>query len=333
MPVTFTVVPGDAVVLHTYDPSRNEPAQVVDVTRDSDPNDADAMWTPGESFTDSLAGFTIDVDSSNASGFGVTVVRGWRLRMPATGPGTVTGAPTGACSARCEHSAAARGSTVALTAQPNAGAQFLGWSGACSGTGACTVKLDGNRVVGAKFAVPVTIVSAIERPGAVMGAAYADTVRAAGGNGVFDWRLSSGDLPAGVALTPTGVLRGTPTSSGSFRFTATATSDDLSGQREFTLVVTKPTLAASAVLDALLAGGSTLTPDERSFLDLLGNRNGRLDLGDARAWLVDIKALQADAAPGESMPALARLGEAQVSARSARTSRHRAATKVGDGRP
>lgn len=325
-------VPGDAVVLHTYDPSRNEPAHVVDVTRNGDPNDAGAMWTTGESFTDSLAGFTIEVDSSNASGFGVTVVRDWRLRMQPTGPGSIAGAPTGACTARCEHIAATRGSTVTLTAEPNAGAQFLGWSGACTGTSACTVTLDGNRLVGAKFVVPVTITSVSDRRGAVMGAAYADTVRATGGNGVFDWRLSSGDLPEGVSLEPNGVLRGTPTKSGSFRFTATVASDDLSVQREFVIVVAKPTLAANAVLDALLAGGSALTADEKNYLDLLGNRNGRVDLGDVRAWLVDTKALQADAVPSDVMAALTRLGSS-TSSSSAKTSRRASSSNVRSARP
>jgi M6 family metalloprotease-like protein len=326
-------VPADGVVLHTYDRSRSEPAQVVDVTRDSDPNDAGATWTPGESFTDSLAGFTIDVDSSNASGSGVTVVRGWRLRMQANGPGAIIGAPTGTCTSRCDHIAAVRGSTVALAAQPNAGAQLLGWSGACTGTGECTVKLDGNRFVGATFAVPVTITSASERRAAVMGAAYADTVRATGGSGVFTWRVTSGDLPPGIALESSGVLRGTATASGSFHFTATATSDALSAQREFVLTVAKPALAASTVLDALLAGGSALTADERNYLDLLGNHNGRVDLGDVRAWLVDVGALQADARPAEAIPALARLGAARSPARSSATSRIPTTTRVRDTRP
>jgi M6 family metalloprotease-like protein len=326
-------VPADGVVLHTYDPSRSEPAQVVDVTRDSDPNDAGATWAPGESFTDSLAGFTIDVDSANASGSGVTVVRGWRLRMQTNGPGAIAGAPTGTCTSRCDHVAAVRGSTVALAAQPNAGALFLGWSGACTGTGECTVKLDGNRVVGATFAVPVTIASASERRPAVMGAAYADTLRATGGSRVFTWRVTSGDLPPGIALEPSGVLRGTATAGGSFHFIASATSDAQSAQREFVLTVAKPTLAASTVLDALLAGGTALTADERNYLDLLGNHNGRVDLGDVRAWLVDVKALQADAPPAQAIPALARLGATRSPTRSSATSRMPTTTRVRDTRP
>ncbi|MFM9077251.1 MAG: InlB B-repeat-containing protein, partial [Solirubrobacterales bacterium] len=41
---------------------------------------------------------------------------------------------------------------VQLQATPAAGQVFTGWTGACSGTGACQVTLDQNRSVGASFA-------------------------------------------------------------------------------------------------------------------------------------------------------------------------------------
>ena len=56
--------------------------------------------------------------------------------------------------------------------------------------------------------------------------------------------------------------------------------------RELHLVVAKPQLAEQAVLDQLLGAG-TLTADQARFLDLLGNGNGRVDVGDVRAWLAD----------------------------------------------
>jgi hypothetical protein len=166
-----------------------------------------------------------------------------------------------------------------------------------------------------------------------MGAAYADTVRATGGNSAFDWRVVSGALPAGLTLDPNGVLRGTPASSGTFQFTASATSDGLSAQRDFELIVTKPAIAAAAVLDLLLAGSSALTADERSFLDLLGNRNGRVDVGDVRAWLVDTGALPAAAPSSESMAALSRLRERQSPTSDPTTARVPAATERREARP
>ena len=64
-------LPGDAVVLHHVDLSRG--AYVVDPDNDGDPNDAGAMWLPGETFTDNAAGVTVRVESSIADGYEVTV--------------------------------------------------------------------------------------------------------------------------------------------------------------------------------------------------------------------------------------------------------------------
>jgi uncharacterized repeat protein (TIGR02543 family) len=75
------------------------------------------------------------------------------------GSGTVSSAPGGitcggACSAPYDS-----GTTVTLTATPDAGSSFLGWDGACSGTGPCTVVMDAARSVGARFgrAFPLTV--------------------------------------------------------------------------------------------------------------------------------------------------------------------------------
>ena len=55
--------------------------------------------------------------------------------------GTVTSSPAGiSCGSTCGASFPT-GTTVTLTASPAAGATFSGWSGACSGTGPCTLTL------------------------------------------------------------------------------------------------------------------------------------------------------------------------------------------------
>jgi 5-hydroxyisourate hydrolase-like protein (transthyretin family) len=70
------------------------------------------------------------------------------------GAGTVTSSPAGiscgsACSARF-----AVGSRLTLTATPAPGSTFAGWTGACSGTGTCQVRLVGSDLdVGAVFTV------------------------------------------------------------------------------------------------------------------------------------------------------------------------------------
>ncbi len=56
-------IPGQAVVLHHVDTSRNNPAWVVDADGSGNPNDAGAMWMPGETFHDSAHGVLLHVEA------------------------------------------------------------------------------------------------------------------------------------------------------------------------------------------------------------------------------------------------------------------------------
>jgi hypothetical protein len=68
-----------------------------------------------------------------------------------SGGGTVTSAPSGInCGSTCSSSFAS-GTTVTLNASPASGSSFAGWSGACSGTGSCTVSMTSARSVTATF--------------------------------------------------------------------------------------------------------------------------------------------------------------------------------------
>jgi sugar lactone lactonase YvrE len=89
-----------------------------------------------------------------------------------TGSGTVTSTPGGiSCGATCS-APFAQGSSVTLTATPAAGSVFAGWSGACSGTGTCTVDMTSARTVTATFsaAPPPQQTLTVTRAGAGSGA-------------------------------------------------------------------------------------------------------------------------------------------------------------------
>ncbi len=79
------------------------------------------------------------------------------VEVDGTGVGTVTGGGIGNCSGSCSASETPQ-STVTLTATPASGSTFTGWSGACSGTGTCTVALPYDQNVIATFSSggPVT---------------------------------------------------------------------------------------------------------------------------------------------------------------------------------
>jgi hypothetical protein len=92
-------------------------------------------------------GATVMLTVSNTATHTLTVAKG------GTGTGNVTSSPPGIdCGATC-NAQFGEGSTVTLTASPSAHSAFTGWSGGgCSGTGACTVTLNGATKVTATFA-------------------------------------------------------------------------------------------------------------------------------------------------------------------------------------
>lgn len=78
----------------------------------------------------------------------------FRLSVDKTGSGRVVSTPAAIdCGDTCAADFAT-GTRVTLTPTPGAGWTFGGWSGACSGTGACTVTMSAARSVGADFLPP-----------------------------------------------------------------------------------------------------------------------------------------------------------------------------------
>jgi hypothetical protein len=77
------------------------------------------------------------------------------LAKAGDGKGEVKSAPAGVvCGNGCAGATGtfAYATVVTLTAKPAGGSLFIGWSGACSGTGTCVVTIDGNKSVTATFA-------------------------------------------------------------------------------------------------------------------------------------------------------------------------------------
>ncbi len=82
------------------------------------------------------------------------------------GSGAVSSKPAGiSCGATCSHTYIT-GTTVTLTATPASGSVFSGWSGACSGTGGCSVTMSQAQSVSATFTLqssaPVCLVPKVK---------------------------------------------------------------------------------------------------------------------------------------------------------------------------
>ena len=79
------------------------------------------------------------------------------ITLAGTGSGTVTSTPAGiSCKPTCSASFAA-GTSVKLTTAPAKGDYLSGWSGACKGTSACTVVMNGNLSATATFNINQTV--------------------------------------------------------------------------------------------------------------------------------------------------------------------------------
>jgi hypothetical protein len=231
---------------------------------------ATAGWAPGSMLADSLGGAYVRVDSATAAGYAVTVTRGWPLAVQvvtAGGTGSTVRVNGLTCGARCTAAAGARGDQRTVTPTAAAGSMFLGWGGACEGTGAsCAVSMNGYREVSARFGAVVSIAAPAESRRAVVGTGYADTLRASGGTGQYSWAVTSGSLPAGLTLDgATGVVGGTPSASGTARVVIAATSLTSTATAAITIRVVRPTVVTSdSVRPAAVRGvayGDTLRVD------------------------------------------------------------------------
>lgn len=115
---------------------------------------------------------------------------------------------------------------------------------------------------------PTVALSPATLPGGTAGSAYAQTLTASGGQGPYTYAVTGGALPAGLSLGSTGVLSGTPSASGSFNVTITATDcNGFTGSQAYTLVVGQP--APVAVDDSASTPANTAAT-----LAVTGNDSG-----------------------------------------------------------
>ncbi len=135
-------------------------------------------------------------------------------------------------------------------------------------------------------------VQTVSLPAGAVGVPYSRTLQAISGTAPYTWSVSAGALPAGVTLSPGGVLRGTPTTAGTTNFTVTA------------LDAAKPTAtAATRVFNLQVFGsprpsvwvGNSLNSDVNAFsLTASGNASPIATLSGAATGLNGIGALTFD---------------------------------------
>lgn len=88
-------------------------------------------------------------------------------------------------------------------------------------------------------ACPVVTLTPATLPAGVAGTAYAQTLVGSGGTGPYTFAVTSGTLPPGLTLSPSGVLTGTPTEVGSSTVTVRGTDGNTcTADRTYTIVIT-----------------------------------------------------------------------------------------------
>ena len=88
-------LPGESVIIHSVDPSRANPAWVVDADMDGDCNDEGAMWEPCESYCDLTHGIVVTVECASESYSYVTLTNAARntVYVDLTNSGDENGSP------------------------------------------------------------------------------------------------------------------------------------------------------------------------------------------------------------------------------------------------
>ena len=122
------------------------PSQVTAVIPDTDITATGtaqvSVLNPGGSASGTVP-FTVTASPPVATTYSLTV----KVNGTAASRGLITSNPAGiSCGGTCIASFTS-GKTVTLTASTNGNGIFAGWGGACTGSGACTVTMDGNKSV------------------------------------------------------------------------------------------------------------------------------------------------------------------------------------------
>jgi len=89
--------------------------------------------------------------------------------------------------------------------------------------------------------LPSLTINPTNIPDGIVDIPYNQTFTASGGTAPYTFTITSGSLPAGLILAPTGDITGIPTITGDFNFTIEATDGVLSGTQNITLKIVKAT--------------------------------------------------------------------------------------------
>ena len=151
---TVTSQPAGIIVATGTETAEFAPGTQVTLTATPAEGSFFAGWTGACTGTDAECAVTMDDDRSVTARFTLDEPEDTTLSVTieGDGEGTVTSEPAGIDVATGTQTADfAAGTPVTLTATPEEGSFFAGWTGACTGTGPCTLTMDEDESVVATF--------------------------------------------------------------------------------------------------------------------------------------------------------------------------------------
>ncbi|HZD04140.1 MAG TPA: putative Ig domain-containing protein, partial [Longimicrobiales bacterium] len=98
------------------------------------------------------------------------------------------------------------------------------------------------------------VVTTTELPDGVVGSAYAASLVAGEGDGAYAWRLATGSLPPGLALSADGTLSGVPTAPGSYVFGVEVTSAGMTASADLSITVLPALVVSTTSLPDAVEG-------------------------------------------------------------------------------
>lgn len=210
-PATLTVGltrAGAGMVASTPEGLRCPPVCSADFDRDSHvrlearPNGPLAFlgWTGACSGRSTSCIVTMDDEKRVAASFGRDR---FKLTVSVKGPGRVVSSPSGiACVSRCTTSFR-RGARVVLRARPGSGANFVRWGGACKGSRSCTVSMNTDRVVTARFLAMAVAPLQAQKTGDNLVSASVDPValKEPGGQVTYSVRITNTSVDRDISIT------------------------------------------------------------------------------------------------------------------------------------
>ncbi|MBB3455021.1 hypothetical protein FHT86_003320 [Rhizobium sp. BK313] len=180
---------------------------------------------------------------------------GTAYSQPLTASGG-TGGYTYSLTAGALPAGVALSSAGVLSGTPTAGGTFN-----FTITATDSLSFTGSKAYSLVIGSPSITIAPATLPAATVAAAYSQTITSSGGTSPYSYAVTAGALPNGLTLSAGGVLSGTPTVSGTFNVTITATdssggSGPFTGSRAYSLAVGVQPPVAGSVAATVTANSS-----------------------------------------------------------------------------